>query len=83
MGMIRRNAKGRYYCDGRNCGYQLMWLEGDDWDGEPEWEVVCPDCGAGMYASPPSQEPQNSAAATTSITIGPAGNSEKHAGGAK
>lgn len=67
MGMIRRNANGRYYCDGRECGYPLRWFQDDDWDDTEVWEVACLDCGAGMYASPPSQEPQNSAAPKTNI----------------
>ncbi|PWJ88443.1 hypothetical protein C8D77_111166 [Mesorhizobium loti] len=50
--MIRRGASGKYYCDGRECGYPLAWFACDPEDGaDGEW--VCLDCGASMFASAP------------------------------
>jgi hypothetical protein len=65
--MIRRTADGRYYCDGRECGYPLAWMDGDIEDGDNGmW--VCMDCNDAMYAaSPPSSTVKNEAAVTTSI----------------
>lgn len=52
--MIRQSTTGRYYCDGRECGYPLAWSDCDPEDGaDGMW--TCLDCGAGMYAAVPSR----------------------------
>jgi len=62
MGMIRRHASGKYYCDGHYCGFPLSWFPCDPEEYGAEGEWVCLDCSASMFASaPPSParaEPQ-------------------------
>ena len=55
--MIRRASDGRYFCDGRYCGYPLAWCDAGREDGEPGmW--VCLDCNSSIYASDPKTETQ-------------------------
>ena len=55
--MIRRNPSGAFYCDGRECGYELQRCAGDD---EHHDEIVCLDCGSAMYVAPlPSPDNTN------------------------
>ncbi|PZT99880.1 MAG: hypothetical protein DI624_04195 [Brevundimonas sp.] len=44
--MIRQNKAGVYYCDGRECGYELSYSPPTD---EDHAEVHCLDCGAGLF----------------------------------
>ncbi|RWB67606.1 hypothetical protein [Mesorhizobium sp.] len=54
--MIRRNANGKHYCDGRRCGYPLAWFQGDPVEDGADGEWVCLDCGDRMYADAPGAE---------------------------
>jgi hypothetical protein len=51
--MIRKHANGSYYCDGKGCGYELSWLDGDPEDCGSDGLWSCPDCGAAVYAEKP------------------------------
>jgi len=58
--MIRRNASGKLYCDGKYCGYPLAYFPGDE---EELGEVVCLDCNSSMTTDKPnSAEDQQGAA---------------------
>lgn len=53
--MIRKHDNGSYYCDGHECGYPLMWCDGDPEMGDPP-AVVCLDCNASMFAERPNPQ---------------------------
>lgn len=46
--MIRKRESGTYYCDGKDCGYQVGRFAGEDGCDE----IVCPDCWASMSVAP-------------------------------
>lgn len=68
--MIRQNTAGVYYCDGRECGYDLSYTPPTD---EEHALVSCPDCGAGVLVDDASFRRDATARQALSAAPGEAG----------